>query len=269
MSSVAATQFLPVVATASATRDFLVVSIHDVAPSSRPIVEQMIAKLSAHGVRVCSLLVVPDYHHQGASMQDRQFVGWLRQLEAAGHEIVIHGYFHERPARQTDRLLDRFVTQIYTQGEGEFYDLDYAEAFRRVADAREQFVAAGLTPRGFVAPAWLLSPGAERAARDAQLEYTTRLRTVVDLRSGEKFAARSIVYSVRNSWRRATSLLWNAALSRILENNPLLRVSVHPADYSHPTIWRQIVDLINATDGIRTVTTYQDWIGEQRARRGV
>ena len=269
MSSLAATQFLPVVATASAAQDFIIVSLHDVAPSTRRIVEPMIAQLARHGVRVCSLLVVPDYHRQGPSMEDRQFVAWLRDLEAAGHEIVVHGYFHERPTSHQESVFDRLITRVYTQGEGEFYDLGYEEALRRIKTAREQFWANGLKPRGFVAPAWLLSPEAERAARDAEMEYTTRLRSVLDLRSGDSFAARSIVYSVRNSWRRTTSLLWNAALARVLETNPLLRVSVHPADYTSPSVWRQIVDLIGTVNGARTVTTYQEWIGERRLRRGV
>src|SRR5256714_1314524 len=269
MTSAVATQFLPVVAAASATKDFLVVSIHDVAPSTQPIVDKILSELSVKGVRHCSLLVVPDYHHQGASMQDRQFVSWLRNLEAAGNEIVIHGYFHERPGPARESLLEKFVTQFYTQGEGEFYDLGYEEAFRRIKTARDEFLAGGLKPRGFVAPAWLLSSQGERAARDAEMEYTTRLRTVRDLRSGETFPARSLVYSVRNSWRRAVSLAWNAALRRALESKSLLRLSIHPPDFSHPTIWRQIVDLISEMDGRRTPTTYQDWIAEQRLKRGL
>ena len=202
-------------------------------------------------------------------MQDRQFVSWLRDLEAAGNEIVIHGYFHERPRRGRESFLETFVTQFYTQGEGEFYDLGYDEAFRRIKTARDEFQAAGLKPRGFVAPAWLLSSEAERAARDAEMEYTTRLRSVCDLRSGETFPARSLVYSVRNSWRRAVSLVWNAALNRALESNPLLRLSIHPPDFSHPAIWRQIVDLVNAMAPVRTPTTYQDWIAEQRIKRSL
>ena len=267
MSSLAATQYLPVVATATATQDFLVVSIHDVSPSTRPVVMQIMPELARRGVRVCSLLVVPDYHHQGASMRDRPFVDWLRELEAAGHEIVVHGYFHERPRRGDEGFFEKFVTQIYTNGEGEFYDLSYDEALRRIKTAREEFCASGLKPRGFVAPAWLLSTQAERAARDAEMEYTTRLRSILDLRSRETFAARSIVYSVRNRWRRTTSLVWNAALARALQPNPLLRVSIHPADYSHPSVWRQIVDLIRSASSTRTVTTYQDWIGKQRLQR--
>ncbi len=269
MTSAVATQFLPVVAAASATKDYLVVSLHDVAPSTQPIVDKIISELSAKGIRHCSLLVVPDYHHQGASMKDRQFVSWLRNLEAAGHEIVIHGYFHERPRKLPERFLEKLITQFYTQGEGEFYDVGYDEAFRRIKTARDEFQAAGLKPRGFVAPAWLLSSEAERAARDAEMEYTTRLRIVRDLRSGETFSARSLVYSVRNGWRRAVSLAWNAALSRLLKDRPLIRLSIHPPDFSHPTIWRQIVDLISRMAPIRMPTTYQDWIGEQRLKRGL
>jgi len=202
-------------------------------------------------------------------MQDRQFVSWLRDLEAAGNEIVIHGYFHERPKRAGESFLEKLITQFYTQGEGEFYDLGYEEAFRRIKHARDQFQAAGFKPRGFVAPAWLLSGDGERAARDAEMEYTTRLRTVLDLRSGETSPARSIVYSVRNGWRRAVSLAWNAALAQIVKDAPLVRVSIHPPDFSHPTIWRQIVDLISRMAPDRTPTTYQDWIADQRLKRGL
>ena len=269
MTSAVATQFLPAVAAASATKDYLVVSLHDVAPSSQPIAEKIISELTQKGIRHCSVLVVPDYHHQGASMQDRQFVSWLRHLEAAGHEIVIHGYFHERLSREGETFLEKVITQSYTQGEGEFYDLGYDEAFRRIKTARDEFLGAGLKPRGFVAPAWLLSSEAERAARDAEMEYTTRLRIVRDLRSGETFSARSLVYSVRNGWRRAVSLAWNAALSHLLKDRPLIRLSIHPPDFSHPTIWRQIVDLISRMAPIRMPTTYQDWIGEQRLKRGL
>jgi predicted deacetylase len=269
MTSAVATQFLPGVAAASATKDYLVVSLHDVAPSTQLVADKILSGLTQKGIRHCSLLVVPDYHHQGAAMQDRQFVSWLRDLEAVGHEIVVHGYFHQRPASELESFVSKLVTRIYTQGEGEFYDLGYDEALRRIKIARDEFCSAGLKPRGFVAPAWLLSNEAERAARDAEMEYTTRLRTVRDLRTGETFAARSLVYSVRNSWRRVTSLAWNAALNRIIEDQPLARLSIHPPDFSHPAIWRQIVDLISEMAPLRTPTTYQDWIADQRLKRGL
>lgn len=269
MSTIAATEFLPLVATASAAAESVVVSLHDVAPRTQQITRTIISELSAHGVRVCSILVVPDYHHEGPFAKDREFVTWLRALEADGHEIVIHGYFHQRPSQTKETLRDKFMTRFYTQNEGEFYDLGYEEALRRITTARDQFHALGLKPRGFVAPAWLLGNEAEQAVRDAEMEYTTRLRTVSDLRSESIFKARTLVYSVHNNWRRALSRSWNAMLFRLLKTKPLLRLSIHPPDYSQPTIWKQILGFIAATKSVRTVTTYQDWIAEQRLKRGI
>jgi predicted deacetylase len=269
MSTITATEFMPLVATAAAARDFVVVSLHDIAPQNQQLASKIISELANRGVRVCSLLVVPDYHHQGLFTKERQFVSWLRNLEADGHEIVIHGYFHERPTKGNESVRDKFLTRFYTQREGEFYDLNYDEALRRITRARDEFQASGLKPRGFVAPAWLLGKEAERAARDAGMEYTTRLRTVLDLRFGSEFAARSIVYSVRSNWRRGVSRTWNAGLFRFAKSNPLLRISIHPPDYLHPAIWRQITHFIENSMGTRTATTYRDWIAEQRLRRGL
>src|SRR5436309_3287780 len=251
MTSVVANQFLPLVAAAAATTDSIVFSVHDVAPHSRDVTEKIIIELAHRGVSTCSLLVVPDYRHQGLATKDRQFVSWLRDLQSAGYEIVIHGYFHERPRHANETIRDKCFTRLYTADEGEFYDLDYDEAFRRITTARDEFRASGLKPRGFVAPAWLLGTEAERAARDAELEYTTRLRTVRDLRSGEEFPVRSIVYSVRSNWRRAISRAWNATLFQFLENNAFLRLSIHPPDYSHPIIWGQILRFIDVMNGTR------------------
>lgn len=268
MSTIAATEFLPLVATAGAAADSVVVSLHDVSPCTQQISSTIISELSAHGVRVCSVLVVPDYHHEGLFSRDREFVKWLRALEADGHEVVIHGYFHERPPQRKEALRDKFMTRLYTRNEGEFYDLSYEEALRRITAARDEFRVLGLKPRGFIAPAWLLGKEAEQAVRDAELEYTTRLRSVCDLRAESIFPARTLVYSVHNNWRRALSRSWNAALFCLLKTKPLLRISIHPPDYSQPTIWKQILGFIAATKRARTATTYQDWIAEQRLKRG-
>lgn len=269
MSTIAATEFLPLVATADAATDSVVVSLHDVAPCTQQIASTIISELSAHGVRVCSVLVVPNYHHEGPLDKHREFVTWLRALEADGHEVVIHGFFHERPSHRKESLRDKFVTRFYTQNEGEFYDLGYEEALRRITTARDQFRALGLKPHGFIAPAWLLGNEAEQAVRDAELEYTTRLRTVCDLRSQSIFPARTLVYSVHNSWRRALSHSWNAALFRLMTTKPLLRISIHPPDYSQPTIWKQVLGFIAATKRSRTATTYLDWITEQRLKQEI
>ena len=105
-----------------AERAALVVSIHDVAPGTQARAEKIISELAHHGVAVCSLLVVPNYHHLGCFTEDRAFVRWLQDLETKGHEIVIHGYFHERQRRSGESVSEKLFTRFYTKGEGEFYD---------------------------------------------------------------------------------------------------------------------------------------------------
>lgn len=267
MTGAAATS-LPFFAAAAATpKQPLIVSIHDVAPCTRAASERILKELARHHVDVCSLLVVPNYHRLGAAAADRDFIRWLRDLECDGHEIVIHGYFHERPTHEGETLRQRLITRAYTAGEGEFYDLGYTEALERITRARDEFTSAGLRPRGFIAPAWLLSREAERAAADAEMEYTTRLTNVVDLRTGEAFHARSLVYSVRSSWRRALSRGWNRGLSLLQAERPLIRLGIHPPDAEYDSVWGQIIRLTDQLLETRTPTTYRDWLAERRVSR--
>src|SRR5690606_7593975 len=135
----------------------LVVSIHDVSPLTRDRVTEMIDALSALGVERTSLLVIPNHHHRAPMSSDQGFCDWLGPLAEAGHEIVLHGYHHrrgpeEKPGEARGSLRDHLITEYYTAGEGEFYDLSEAEAGSRLAQGLEDFRAAGFAPTGFIAP---------------------------------------------------------------------------------------------------------------------
>ena len=266
MSSTAATTFLPLGAMARIEKGSLVVSLHDVAPATHQTAEKILTELTHRGVSACSILVVPNYHHLGSSIENREFCLWLQELETRGHEIVIHGYFHERPRQPNEKFRAKVITRIYTSDEGEFYDLDYEEALLRITRARDELQQIGLQPRGFIAPAWLLSNEGECAAMDAGLEYTTRLRTVRDFRSGKDFHSRTLVYSVRNGWRRTASLAWNSALLRYANQRALVRLSIHPADFGCAEVWRQILRVIDTVIAARKVATYASWLDEERAQ---
>jgi uncharacterized protein len=241
----------------------LVVSIHDVAPATRVKVDQIISELAHRGVHACSLLVVPDYHRQGPSLAEPAFLSWLHQLAATGHEIVIHGFFHERARRTGERTRVKILTRIYTADEGEFFDLRYDEALRLIQKARTDFENHGFHPTGFIAPAWLLGREAERALIDTGMNYTTTLRMVRDFAGGRLISSQSLVYSVRSGWRRVSSLIWNRLLFPRLTNNPLLRLAIHPPDFEHRAIWEQIGELVAAALRNRQATTYQAWLSEQ------
>lgn len=239
-------------------RPALAVSIHDVSPWTRESVARMLADLESAGVGVTSLLVVPDHHHRGAVDADPAFAAWLRGLQAAGHEIVLHGFFHRREPKPRTAWWRKLVTEHYTAGEGEFYDIDYDAARLRMREGRRMLEAAGLEVRGFIAPAWLLGPEAERAAKDEGFAYTTRLRGVLDLRSGRWTSSQSLVYSVRSAWRRVVSLGWNAALAAKLQGNPLARLGLHPPDWDHDAPRSQALRLAGAMARKRRVIRYRD-----------
>lgn len=264
MTDAVTADFLPMLSAAATPDRCCVVSLHDVAPSTQAQSVEILGELKTTGITVTSLLVVPDYHHRGKSMENAGFVSWLRELEEAGHEIVIHGYFHERPRRDDEGLREKILTRFYTSDEGEFFDLGYDEALARITRARDEFRSAKLSPIGFIAPAWLLGREAEEAAREAGMQYTTRLGSVTDLLTNESQPARSLVYSTRAAWRQTASLAWNAAFVRAAEMRELVRLSIHPNDFAMPKIRAQILTLATRFAGTRKPMTYRDWIAQKR-----
>jgi hypothetical protein len=90
---------------------------------------------------------------------------------------------------------------------------------------------------------------------------------VTDLQTARTFPAQSLVWSVRSAWRRVTSLAWNACLARVLARRPLLRISIHPVDWSHAAVKKQITALAQQAVARREAFTYERWIAQQRAAR--
>ena len=245
----------------------LVVSIHDVSPATRGRTDGILRDLAAIGCSKTSLLVVPDHHGRGRISADAEFGDWLRERVCEGHEAVLHGYWHRRESRDAEGILTKLVTQSYTAGEGEFFDLEKVEAARRLAKGREEFAAIGVEAEGFIAPAWLLGADAEAAVREAGFGYTTRIATVADFVSGRVHASRSLVWSVRAGWRRICSLAWNGAVFSSLKKFPLLRIGIHPPDWDHAAIRGQILKLCRVALAAREPMTYQQWLVHQRSSR--
>ncbi len=245
----------------------LVVSIHDVSPATLERTGRILADLKSAGAGRVSLLVVPDHHHRGPVNEDGAFAGWLRASCSEGHEAVLHGYYHLRDNRSTDGLLTRLITRSYTAGEGEFLDLEKPEARELLLRGRAAVEACGVGVSGFIAPAWLLGAEAERAVREAGFQYTTRIATVSDLVTGAVHRSRSQVWSVRAGWRRTCSLAWNSLLYQNTLRCPLTRIGIHPPDWDHPRIRKQILRLIGKALAAREPMTYEGWLSRMRAEQ--
>ena len=242
----------------------MVVSIHDVSPATRGRTQEILDDLLAMGVQTTSLLVIPDHHHRGLISNDPGFSAWLREKCQAGHEAVVHGFYHLREGREADGPWKRLVTRSYTAGEGEFYDLDEAAAGKLLSAGRTAFEICGVPYCGFIAPAWLLGVEAEAAVRQSGFAYTTRIATVNDFLKNRTHDSRSLVWSVRAGWRRACSIVWNAALDQASKAAPLLRVGIHPPDWDHPRIRKQILQIIGKALARRKAMTYAAWLHQMR-----
>ena len=238
----------------------LVVSIHDVSPLTCVQTQKILTDLSQIGLGVTSLLVIPDHHRSGLISKNPDFRTWIQSKVNEGHEPVLHGYYHLREKSAGDGLGKRLVTESYTAGEGEFYDISREKASHRLQAGLKAFEECGLKTTGFIAPAWLLGEEAEEAVRSAGFQYTTRIGSVSDYSTSKVHEARSLVWSVRAGWRRWCSLAWNAALFGALRNAPLLRIGIHPPDWEHSRIRSQILRLTRSALAARHGMTYQQWL---------
>ena len=243
----------------------LVLSIHDVSPSTRMRTQEILGDLRRIGIITTSLLVIPNHHHQGLISEDPGFASWIREKVAEGHEPVLHGFYHLREKQNSDGTWKKLITQSYTAGEGEFFDLSRNGANKLLHAGQDAFSACGLTAKGFIAPAWLLGTEAEEAVIAAGFKYTTRIATVSDFTNDRVYGARSLVWSVRAHWRRICSLAWNRGLFLALRNAPLLRIGIHPPDWDYPAIRSQILGLAGAALARRQAITYQQWLHNKRS----
>lgn len=223
----------------SDARPLLCVSLHDVAPATWPQCQRLLAALDAVGPVAVTLLVVPEYHRRGRVSEDRPFLDAMETRLARGDEIALHGYYHLDDGPPMRSLIERLRRRGYTAGEGEFSALGEAQARARLESGLEMFGRLGWPVAGFVAPAWLASPGTWAALRCLPFTYTSTLSGLHGLHPRRFIPSRSLVYSVRAPWRRWMSRGWNRYLFTRLRNQTLLRFGLHPADACHPGVLRE------------------------------
>jgi uncharacterized protein len=244
-----------------ASERFVCVVLHDVAPSTRAACVRALAAVAQVADVPATLLAVPRYHGEAATPE---LVEWLSARQRRGDELALHGWSHrddEKPGGAVDRLRRR----VYTRGEGEFWALSEREATRRIEAGVAWFRDNGWPPAGFVAPAWLLGPGAWQALATQRFEYTATLRELVHLPGRARVKSQSVVYSTSSAWRRQTSLLWNAAVARLERGNPLLRLELHPRDADFADVRRSWQKVLERALRDRRAVTVADFMRHDRA----
>jgi len=218
------------------------VVIHDVADARLAGCERVIAALEEVAPSLpLTFLAVPRFHRAAPS---RSLERWLSARSARGDELALHGHVHLDEGRPRGGL-DRIRRRVYTRGEGEFCDLDAPSASARLRAGIDWFAGNGWPLRGFVAPAWLLGPGAWAALRAERFAYTATLRHLHLLPGDARIASQAIVYSTSSAWRRHSSIAWAGALATWQRHNPVLRFELHPHDADHAGVrrsWQRLLE---------------------------
>ncbi len=236
------------------------VVLHDVAPATWDMYRDFVRDVDEIGQVPLTLLVVPNYHHQGQFSGFPDFCQAMERRQSRGDELVLHGYYH-----QDDLPLpwlfpkDIFMRRVFTH-EGEFYPLTEGMARERLERGLEQFDRLGWPVAGFVAPAWLMGYGARKALAGMPLRYTSDPGGLLLLPHFEKIQAPTLVWSSGSAWRRRVSRYWNEHRRQQHRESPLLRLGLHPVDMHHPDAMQYWLETLKKLLESRMPVTKSNWL---------
>lgn len=225
----------------------VLVTIHDVAPPLMPKVERLWEMCAKHRVKP-GLLVVPDWHGAWPIENDVRCVMWVRQRAEEGAEVFLHGERHDEVGSPR-RLTDQVRAFGRTNREGEFLTLNREQARARIDRGLTRLRELGLTPIGFVPPAWLARPDTHVAVREAGLSVSEDDGAVYAFRIGRVIDSPVVRWSSRGAVRAYGSVVQAKLRWALQRGNGLVRIALHPADLDHPATARSVEE------------TLERWIG--------
>jgi predicted deacetylase len=220
------------------------VSIHDVSPAWTDEVESALALCASAGVRP-ALLVVPNFHGRAPLLDDARFCARLRELQAAGHEILLHGFFHRSRGEYDaavgtgSRLAWLFAQRVASGGEAEMSDVSPVEGRKRVEDGERVLRDAGLRIDGFVAPAWSMPPWLLPLLGERGFRFTEDHLRVYDPVARRARPSVVLNWATRSPGRLLSTVAW-CRLARPARTFVPARIAIHPGDMRYLLVRSEI-----------------------------
>ncbi len=226
------------------------VSIHDVSPAWKGEVELALDACARIGCKP-ALLVVPNFHGEAPLGEDAAFCARLRELQSAGHEIYLHGFFHQ--SRETNRsgASDArwlFAQKVVSGGEAEFSDVTKDEAKARLDDGERVLRDAGLRVDGFVAPAWSFPAWLLPMLAERGYAFTEDHLSVYDPRAKKSRPSVVLNYASRSPSRMFSTVAYCRVAKYARALMPA-RIAIHPADYGFALLRHEIEHLLDWAAG--------------------
>ncbi len=209
------------------------VSIHDVSPAFAREIDDALAACAEVSAKP-ALLVVPNFHGKWPLERHPRFVDRLRELRAAGHDVILHGFFHESGPNGSF-----FAQRIASAGEAEFADLDRDEGERRIDEGRALLDGLGLGPTGFIAPAWQMARWVLPALASRGFRYAEDHLRVYDPARGRSRRSLVLNFASRTPARLYSSVAFVRAASP-LRRFIRTRIAIHPGDMRNDFLRREV-----------------------------
>jgi uncharacterized protein len=209
------------------------VSIHDVSPAFAREVDDALAACAEVSAKP-ALLVVPNFHGKWPLERHPRFVDRLRELRAQGHDVILHGFFHESAPGGSF-----FAQRVASAGEAEFADLDREDGERRIDEGRAMLEGLGLAPTGFIAPAWQMARWVLPALASRGFRYAEDHLHVYDPAASRRRRSLVLNFASRTPARLWSSVAFVRAASP-LKRFVRTRIAIHPGDMKSDFLRREV-----------------------------
>ena len=211
----------------------LLVSVHDVSPLTLDFSRRAVDLATETGVpeQALTVLVIPCHEERAPLDECPETCAWLRDLDARGAHLIMHGYSH-RMAGRSYSPGGIVWAHGFARGQGEFFRSDAADAQRRLDKGRAILVRAGLTSATthFVPPAWLLSPEARAVVLAQGFACHEEMGGIVTAQG--RHARRLVGWGSLNTLEACATRWWAALQMRRIPADT--RLAIHPADMARP-----------------------------------
>lgn len=227
----------------------LLLSLHDVCPAHLSRVEKAEAFFLQLGVNKITYLLIPAYHGDKPCNQQVDFINWCRRERSFAVDWFLHGYTHIEDATELeapDSAKEAWKQKHLTASEGEFGRLSAQEVQHRLDKGMSVFEdCIGTRPKGFVAPAWLYNRHLAPALTDLGFCFNENHGHVEALQRKQNHKVPVITWATRTPFKKMTSIIGTPILARLWQNEPVLRLAVHPFDFDYPDTMASIEKVWN------------------------